>query len=99
MRLIVSICFLVQRDSIFGKSLGWHNACGTGIPAELFQLFPVLKQMLRRRGDMAILLCEQYYDVAAELADDFFVMERCGVVARGVAADMQRDNVRQLVAI
>jgi urea transport system ATP-binding protein len=121
------------------------------IPEELFELFPVLKQMLHRRGgdlsggqqqqlaiaralasgpkllvldeptegiqpsiikdigrvirmlasrgDMAILLCEQYYDFAEELADDYLVMERGEIIARGIGADMQRDNVRQLVAI
>ncbi len=124
---------------------------GTPIPAELFELFPVLKQMLHRRGgdlsggqqqqlaiaralaakpkllildeptegiqpsiikdigrvirmlasrgDMAILLCEQYYDFAEELADDYLVMERGEVIARGLGCDMQRDNVRRLVAI
>jgi urea transport system ATP-binding protein len=55
--------------------------------------------MLASRGDMAIVLCEQYYDFAEELADDYLVMERGEVVARGMGADMQRDNVRQLVAI
>jgi urea transport system ATP-binding protein len=55
--------------------------------------------MLAGRGDMAILLCEQYYDFAEELADDYLVMERGEVVARGMGSDMQRDNVRQLVAI
>jgi urea transport system ATP-binding protein len=121
------------------------------IPTELFELFPVLKQMLHRRGgdlsggqqqqlaiaralasgpkllvldeptegiqpsiikdigrvirmlasrgDMDILLCEQYYDFAEELADDYLVMERGEVIARGLGSEMQRDNVRQLVAI
>jgi urea transport system ATP-binding protein len=124
---------------------------GTDIPAELFELFPVLQQMRHRRGgdlsggqqqqlaiaralasgpqllvldeptegiqpsiikdigrvirmlasrgDMAIFLCEQYYDFAEELADDYLVMERGEVIARGLGLDMQRDNVRQLVAI
>jgi urea transport system ATP-binding protein len=56
-------------------------------------------RMLASRGDMAILLCEQYYDFAEELADDYLVMERGEVIARGLGLDMQRDNVRQLVAI
>ena len=56
-------------------------------------------RMLASRGDMAILLCEQYYDFAEELADDYLVMERGEVIARGLGLDMQRNNVRQLVAI
>ena len=121
------------------------------IPAELFELFPVLKQMLGRRGgdlsggqqqqlaiaralaarpkllildeptegiqpsiikdigrvirmladrgDMAILLVEQYYDFAEELADDYLVMERGQFIAQGLGSQMQENGVRQLVAI
>ena len=124
---------------------------GTPIPPELFELFPVLKQMRQRRGgdlsggqqqqlaiaralaagpkllildeptegiqpsiikdigrvirmladrgDMAILLVEQYYDFAQALADDYVVMERGSVLAHGRGADMEADAVRQLVAI
>ncbi|HEY0825503.1 MAG TPA: urea ABC transporter ATP-binding subunit UrtE [Ramlibacter sp.] len=124
---------------------------GTPIPRELFELFPVLKQMLHRRGgdlsggqqqqlaiaralaagpkllvldeptegiqpsiikdigrvirmladrgDMAIVLVEQYYDFARELADQYVVMERGEVVARGRGKDMEADGVRQRVAI
>ena len=56
-------------------------------------------RMLASRGDMAIFLCEQYYDFAQELADDYLVMERGEVIARGVGSDMQRNNVRQLITI
>ncbi len=124
---------------------------GTPIPAELFELFPVLKQMRQRRGgdlsggqqqqlaiaralaagpkllildeptegiqpsiikdigrvirmladrgDMAIVLVEQYYDFAQALADDYVVMERGSVLAQGRGVDMEQDAVRQLVAI
>jgi ABC-type branched-subunit amino acid transport system ATPase component len=40
-------------------------------------------RMLADRGDMAILLVEQYYDFAQELADQYLVMERGEVIARG----------------
>ena len=128
---------------------------GTDIPAELFELFPVLKQMLHRRGGdlsggqqqqlaiaralaakpkllildeptegiqpsiikdigrvirkladegmqgqrMAVLLCEQYYDFAEELADAYLVMERGEVIAKGPGHEMQAKGIRQLVAI
>jgi urea transport system ATP-binding protein len=48
---------------------------------------------------MAILLVEQYYDFARELADAYLVLERGAVVARGAGKDMDADGVRQLVAI
>jgi urea transport system ATP-binding protein len=129
---------------------------GTPIPAELFELFPVLKQMLQRRGGdlsggqqqqlaiaralaagpkllildeptegiqpsiikdigrvirrladkgmdcgkpMAIVLVEQYYDFAEELADQYLVMERGEVVMSGRGKDMAADGVRQRMAI
>ena len=128
-----------------------YKPAGTPIPPELFELFPVLKQMLNRRGGdlsggqqqqlaiaralaagpkllildeptegiqpsiikdigrvirmladrgtMAIVLVEQYYDFAQELADDYVVMERGSVLARGRGANMEVDGVRQLVSI
>jgi len=128
-----------------------YKSASTPIPPELFDLFPVLKKMLQRRGgdlsggqqqqlaiaralaaspkllildeptegiqpsiikdigrvirmlssrgDMAIVLVEQYYDFAQELADDYVVMERGSVLARGRGANMEIDGVRQLVAI
>ncbi|MBT9505601.1 urea ABC transporter ATP-binding subunit UrtE [Rhodoferax sp.] len=128
-----------------------YKTASTPIPPELFDLFPVLKQMLHRRGgdlsggqqqqlaiaralaagpkllildeptegiqpsiikdigrvirmladrgNMAIVLVEQYYDFARELADDYVVMERGSVLASGLGRDMEVNGVRQMVAI
>jgi len=38
---------------------------------------------------MAVLLCEQYYDFAEELADQYVVMERGEVIARGPGSEMK----------
>lgn len=54
---------------------------------------------LAKRGDMAILLVEQFYDFAAELADSYLVMSRGEIVQRGRGEDMEADGVRGLVAI
>ncbi|MCI1192401.1 urea ABC transporter ATP-binding subunit UrtE [Calidifontimicrobium sp. SYSU G02091] len=56
-------------------------------------------RMLADRKTMAIVLVEQYYDFAAELADQYLVMERGEVVARGRGATMEADGVRRLMAI
>ena len=48
---------------------------------------------------MAIVLVEQYYDFAAELADRYLVMERGEVVQRGRGADMEREGVRARMSI
>ncbi|MDH4463900.1 MAG: urea ABC transporter ATP-binding subunit UrtE [Acidovorax sp.] len=56
-------------------------------------------RMLADKGEMAILLCEQYYDFAQELADDYLVMERGEVIARGPGSEMEAKGIRNLVAI
>lgn len=155
--------YVPQGREIFGRLTVEENlrmglatkSGGTAIPAELFELFPVLRQMIGRRGGdlsggqqqqlaiaralaagpkllmldeptegiqpsiikdigrvlrmladtglngqrMAIVLVEQYYDFAAELADQYLVMERGEVVLSGRGADMQADGVRQRMSI
>ena len=48
---------------------------------------------------MALVLVEQYYDVAAELADQYLVMERGEIVQRGRGADMAKERVRERLSI
>jgi urea transport system ATP-binding protein len=162
-RARAGIGFVPQGREIFGRLTVEDNlrmglatkSGGTPIPPELFELFPVLKQMLHRRGGdlsggqqqqlaiaralaakprllildeptegiqpsiikdigrvirqladvglqgqrMAVLLCEQYYDFAEELADQYLVMERGEVIARGPGSEMKEKNIQQLVAI
>jgi urea transport system ATP-binding protein len=54
---------------------------------------------LARRGDMAILLVEQYFDFARALADRYLVMERGEVVLAGDARDMIEDDVRRHLTV
>jgi len=158
------IGFVPQGREIFGRLTVEENLRmglasrpgGTPVPPELFELFPVLKQMLGRRGGdlsggqqqqlaiaralaagpkllildeptegiqpsiikdigrvvrrlaehggaggrpMAIVLVEQYYDFAAELADQYLVMERGEIVQRGRGADMAGERVRERLSI
>ena len=124
---------------------------GSGVPSFIFELFPVLKDMLGRRGgdlsggqqqqlaigralamgpkvlildeptegiqpsiikdierairklassgEMAILLCEQYYDFAKSLADRYVVLSRGEVVKTGAGAEMDADNVRSFLTV
>ncbi|MCC7599102.1 urea ABC transporter ATP-binding subunit UrtE [Janthinobacterium sp. FW305-129] len=55
--------------------------------------------LLKQRGDMAIVLCEQYFDFARELADDFIVLSRGQVVASGKAAQMDGEDVKRHLAV
>lgn len=54
---------------------------------------------LRSKGEMAILLVEQYFDFARELADSFIVMERGEVVMKGSGEELAGDDVRKRIAI
>ncbi len=67
-------------------------------PSIIKDIGRVIRQ-LASQGDMAILLVEQYYDFARELADNYVVMERGAVRAQGLGADMETDGVREMVAI
>ena len=162
-RARAGIGFVPQGREIFGRLTVEDNLrmglaykpASTPIPPQLFELFPVLKQMLNRRGGdlsggqqqqlaiaralaaqpqliildeptegiqpsiikdigrvirmlaseglngqrVAVLLVEQYYDFAEELADHYLVMERGEVIARGPGSEMKEKNIQQLVAI
>ena len=136
-----------------------YRSGSTKVPPELFELFPVLKAMLHRRGGdlsggqqqqlaiaralaagprlllldeptegiqpsiikdigrviriladtglsidgtprrMAIVLVEQYYDFAEELADRYLVMERGEIVQKGRGADMAAEGARARMSI
>jgi urea transport system ATP-binding protein len=157
-RARAGIGYVPQGREIFGRLTVEENLrmglaykpAGEPIPPELFELFPVLAQMLRRRGGdlsggqqqqlaiaralaarprllmldeptegiqpsiikeigrvirlladrgMAVLLVEQYYDFARELADDYLVMQRGAFIDRGTGAEMETKGVRELVSI
>jgi urea transport system ATP-binding protein len=49
---------------------------------------------LRRKGDMAILVVEQYFEWARDIADDYAVMDRGAVVLSGTRAEMDEGEVR-----
>ena len=55
--------------------------------------------LLKQRGDIAIVLCEQYFDFARELADQFIVLSRGSVVASGPAGLMDGEDVRRHLAV
>jgi urea transport system ATP-binding protein len=54
---------------------------------------------LAAEGSMAILLVEQYYDFSRSLADQYLVMQRGEFVKRGEGASMDRDGVKQMLAV
>lgn len=67
-------------------------------PSVIKEIGQVITQ-LARRGDMAILLVEQFYDFAAELADQYLLMSRGRIIQSGRGENMESEGVRRLVAI
>ena len=67
-------------------------------PSIIKEIGRVIRQ-LASKGEMAILLCEQYYDFAEELADQYLVMERGQVLVEGPGSEMAAKGIRQLVSI
>jgi len=70
-----------------------------GIQPSIIQDIGRAIKYLRGKGDMAIVLVEQYFDFARDLADDFIVLERGQVIRAGVRADMDGDAVRNLLTV
>jgi len=56
-------------------------------------------ETLGNRGDMAIVLVEQYFEFARDLADDFAVMDRGEVVIAGAIGDMIESDVRRYLTV
>jgi len=55
--------------------------------------------LLRSRGDMAILLVEQYFDFAQELAQTMVIMDRGDVVLAGRREDLDEADVRRRLSV
>ncbi len=54
---------------------------------------------LRQKGDMAILVVEQYFEWARDIADDYAVMERGAMVLAGDRKDMVEAEVRRRLSV
>jgi urea transport system ATP-binding protein len=67
-------------------------------PIVIQQIEKVIATLAQQRT-MAILLVEQYYDFARTLADRYFVIQRGEVVRSGEGSRMDRDGVRELLAV
>ncbi len=70
-----------------------------GIQPSIIKDIERVIRLLTERGDMAILLVEQYFDFARRLADNYAVMERGEVVMQGDAADMVESDVRRYLTV
>lgn len=70
-----------------------------GIQPSIIKDIERVIRLLASRGDMAVLLVEQYFEFARDLADAFCVMDRGEVVLAGSKADMVEDDVRRHLTV
>ena len=70
-----------------------------GIQPNIIQQIGRVISYLKDRGDMAILLVEQYFDFAFGLADDIYVMERGKMVLNGAKTSLSKADVRAKLAV
>jgi len=70
-----------------------------GIQPSIIKDIERVIRKLAARGDMAILLVEQYFEFARDLADRFAVLDRGEVVLAGTRDDMIEDDVRRYLTV
>jgi urea transport system ATP-binding protein len=70
-----------------------------GIQPSIIKDIERVIRALRARGDMAILLVEQYYEFAHALADDIVVMDRGEIVLAGPRDDLPEAEVRRHLTV
>lgn len=70
-----------------------------GIQPNIIQQIGRVISYLRDQGKMAIVLVEQYFDFAYELADDFVVLERGTVTLSGEKISVNRDEILGRVSV
>lgn len=70
-----------------------------GIQPNIVQLISDVILKLRDRGDMTIVLVEQYFDVAFEIADRFVVLRGGRVVQDGTPKDIGREALLAAVSV
>lgn len=70
-----------------------------GIQPSIVQEIEEVIRQLEQRGDMAILLVEQFLDFAVGATSYFYILEKGQIVERGPSASMNHDTVRQYLAV
>jgi len=70
-----------------------------GIQPSIIKDIEKIIRLLGQRGDMAIVLVEQYFEFARDLADSFLVMDRGEIVMQGTREEMVEDDVRRYLTV
>ena len=70
-----------------------------GIQPNIIQHIGKVISLLRDRGDMAIVLVEQYFDFAFELADQIIVMQRGEIVENVYKNEIKREDILAKVSV
>ena len=75
-----------------------HDELHDALPSA-FIAFEAAICLLRERGGLAILLVEQYFDFARDLADRITVMDRGAIVAESLRRELDEADVRRRLSV
>ncbi|MGR3564969.1 MAG: urea ABC transporter ATP-binding subunit UrtE [Heliomarina sp.] len=70
-----------------------------GIQPNIIQQIGEVIRYLRDKGDMAIILVEQYFDFAHRIADNFVVLRRGAVLKSGDHDSLSREELMQAISV
>ena len=63
-------------------------------PSIILEIKKILLQ-LKTESDLTIILVEQYFDFARQIADYFYLMDRGSIALHGAAGDLSDDSIKQ----
>jgi len=89
----------IARALVTGPQLLVLDEPTEGIQPSIIKDIERVIRDLAARGDMAILLVEQYFEFARALADTYVVMDRGEVVLSGLTRDMVEADVRRYLTV
>ena len=70
-----------------------------GIQPNVIQMIGDVLQHLAASRKMTIILVEQYLDFVKEVTDDFYVMNRGQIVAKGLASELSPEIVKEYLSV
>ena len=70
-----------------------------GIQPNIIQQIGEVIKFLRDKGDMAIVLVEQFFDFAYDLGDQFLVLERGRAILKGARSEVASEDLHRAVSV